>query len=220
MGIPRTVGSVAVGTLPPVPVISGTVISGISFSILKGIATVVLGAGNLPTNGYNGSNGFIPTPVDVQASASQLINSRTGQPFDIHGGVAPGPSGMGQQVTLWGFTTATYFNGKTVTVIDNNPLLGSFRFYTTHADVNSTADAGNTAAALWSHYRVVRLECSAGNTGIIYVGDLNVSATRYFAALSLTGQFSIEVASENIPGDRLWITGTVAADSVQVSTIY
>src|ERR1019366_5420185 len=99
MGIPRTWGAVAVGSLPPTPVVSGTVIAAVSFSILKGIVTVVLGPGNLPTNGYNGPNGYIPTPVDVQASATQLINSRTGQPFDIHGGVAPGISGMGQQVT-------------------------------------------------------------------------------------------------------------------------
>lgn len=218
MGIPRTLGPVAVGALPPTPVFSGPVVLAVSFSILKGIATVVLGPGNLPTNGYNGPNGF---PVQ---------NATTGSSFDIYGGVSGqnntgganrgGNAAGGQQVSLWGFTTATYFNARTITVLDCNPAAGSFRFYFNHADVASTADAGNTAAVPFQHYRVVRLEIPAGNTGIIYVGDLNVSATRYFAALSLTGQFSIEVASENIPANRIWITGTVPTDSVQVSTIY
>lgn len=222
MGIPRMLGAVTVGALPPTPVYSGPVIPAISFSILKGIATIVLGPANLPTNGYNGPNGYIPVPAASPANATQEFNSLTGQPFDIYGGTAPGSghSAGGQQVTLWGFTTATYFNGRVVTVLDNNPALGSFRFYFNHADVASTADAGNTAASPFQHYRVVRLEIPAGNTGIIYVGDLNVSATRYFAALSLTGQFSIEIASENIPADRIWITGTVPTDSVQVSLIY
>jgi hypothetical protein len=212
MGIPRTIGAVAVGALPPTPVYTGTVIPAVSFSILKGIATVVLGAGNLPTNGYNGPNGF---PVQ---------NATTQSKFDIYGGIngsrGGGPAG-GQQVTLWGFTTATYFNAKVVSVIDCNPADGSFRFYFNHADVASTADAGNTAASPFQHYRVVRLECSLNlGTDLIYVGDLNVSSTRYFAVLSLTGQFSIEIASENIPADRIWITGTGASDSVQVSLVY
>ncbi len=212
MGIPRTLGAVAVGALPPTPVYTGPVIAAVSFSILKGIATIVLGAGNLPTNGYNGANGF-PTQ-----------NKTTGSKFDIYGGVAgqnSGEPGKGQQVTLWGFTTATYFNGRKITVLDCNPTDGSFRFYFNHADVSSTADAGNTALSPFQHYRVVRLECSLSlGTDIIYVGDLNVSSTRYFAALSLAGQFSIEVASENIPADAIWITGTGPTDSVQVSLIY
>jgi hypothetical protein len=212
MGIPRTIGAVAVGALPPTPVYTGPVIVAVSFSILKGIATIVLGAGNLPTTGYNGPNGF---PVQ---------NGTTDSKFDIYGGIngshGGGPAG-GQQVTLWGFTTATYFNGRKITVLDCNPTDGSFRFYFAHADVASTADTGNTATSPFQHYRVVRLECSLNlGTDIIYVGDLNVSSTRYFAALSLAGQFSIEVASENIPADAIWITGTSAADSVQVSLIY
>jgi hypothetical protein len=208
MGIPRTIGAVSVGALPPTPVYTGSVLAAASFSILSGIATIVL-TPTIPTTGYNGANGY---PIQNATTKSQ---------FDIHGGVAPGISGMGQQVTLWGFTTATYFNGKTVTVLDCNPAANSFRFYFNHADVNSTADAGHTAASPFQHYRVVRLECSLTlGTDLIYVGDLNVSSTRYFAVLSLTGQFSIEIASENIPADRIWITGTGASDSVQVSLIY
>jgi hypothetical protein len=219
MGIPRTLGAVAVGALPPIPVFTGPVIPAVSFSILNGIATVVLNVSGLtppafPQTGYNGPNGF----------PSQ--NGTTGSSFDIHGGITggtPGNSGPagGQQVTLWGFTTATYFNGRKITVLDCNPAANSFRFYFNHANVTSTADAGNTAASPFQHYRVVRLECSQNlGTDIVYVGDLNVSSTRYFAALSLTGQFSIEVASENIPADAIWITGTGPTDSVQVSLIY
>jgi hypothetical protein len=69
----------------------------------------------------------------------------------------------------------------------------------------------------------VRLECSQLlGTDYIYVGDLNVSTTRYFACLSLAAQLAIEIASENIPADRIFITtnGVSANDSVQVSLIY
>lgn len=214
MGVPRTLGAVLVTPGSPTPVYHGPIIPAVTFSILKGIATIVLGAGNLPLNGYNGPNGY-PAPT--------LNNSAQ---FDIHGGIdranpaSGGPAG-GQQVTLWGFTVATYFNAKVVSVIDCNPANGSFRFYFNHADVASTADTGNTAASPFQHYRVVRLECSLSNgTDIVYVGDLFVSPTRYFAALSLAGQFSIEVASENIPADRIFIDGTADTDSVQVSLIY
>ena len=211
MGIPRTLPAVAVGAHPPTPVYSGTVISAISFSITKGIATIVLGSSHLPTNGYNGPNGY-PTQ-----------NGTTGSKFDIYGGLnggSGGPAG-GQQVTLWGFTTATYFNAKVVSVIDCDPVTGSFRFYFNNADVASTNDAGKTAASPFQHYRAVRLECSQSlGSDIVYVGDLNVSSTQYVAALSLTGQLSIEIAGDNIPADRIFITGTGSTDSVLVSLIY
>jgi len=208
MGVPRTLGSVAVGALPPTPVFTGPVVPAVSFSIVNGVATIVLNVSGLtpavfPTNGYNGPNGY---------------PAATGPQFNIQGKFPPA---NGQQVTLWGFTTATYFNGKVVSVIANNPQANSFSFYINNANVASTADTGNTAACPFQHYRAVRLECSQGNgTDIVYVGDLNVSSTRYVAALSLAGQLSVEIASENIPADRIYITGTSSADSVQVSLIY
>lgn len=235
MGQIRTLGAVTVTAGKPTPAVlaaayytsanlatPGVVIAAASFSITNNIATVVLGGTGLPTNGYNGPNGYIPTPTATPASATQQFNSLTGQPFDIHGGVAPGISGMGQQVTLWGFTTATYFNGKRITVIDNNPALNSFRFYFTHANVASTADSsGRTAPSPAQHYRAIRLECGQGNgTDFVYVGDLNVSSTQYMAALSLAGQLSIEIAGENIPPEGLFIDGTANTDVVQVSLIY
>jgi hypothetical protein len=186
------------------------VLIAVSFSILNGIATIKLGSGALPKTGYNGANGF-PTQ-----------NGTTGSKFDIHGGVAPGISGMGNQVTLWGWTTATYFNGCTVTVLDCDPSTDSFRFYFNHADVGVTADTGNTAAAPSEHYRAVRLECSQTNsTNIVYVGDLNVSATRYMAALTLAGQMALVIEGCNIPADRIFIFGSAASNcGVQVSLLY
>jgi hypothetical protein len=228
MGLPKTLGAATVVTGTPTPVVLAAadspflVIPAISFSILNGIATILLNVADAPSavfpeTGYNGPNGY-PT-----------VNQTTGSAFDIHGGInaahagagaGGGPAG-GQQVTLWGFTTATYFNGKKVTVLDCNPATGIFRFYFNHADVGTTADAGKTAPSPFQHYRAVRLECGQGNgADFVYVGDLNVSAVRYVAALSLTGQLSIEIASENIPPEGIFIDGTSGSDTVQVSLIY
>jgi len=221
MGMLRTLGLVTAVAGQPTPAVlaaayytssnlatPGVVIGTASFSILKGIATVVLGAA-LPKNGYNGPNGY---PVQ---------NGTTGSQFDIQG-VYPAPNG--QQVTLWGFTTATYFNGKRITVLDCNPNKNSFRFYFTHADVNSTTDTtGFTAPSPAQHYRAIRLECSQSlGTDLIYVGDLNVSSSQYMAALSLAGQLSIEIAGENIPPEGLFIdtSGSSGSDQVMVTLIY
>ena len=194
MGQIRTLGSVLAVKGQPTPVYTGTPIAVVSAKITKGIATIVLGAGNLPANGFNGPR------VDL------------------------GTTGGGQQVTLWGFGVFTYFNGKKVTVISNDPKTGSFSFYTTHGDVASTADAaGLVAASPFQHYRAVRLECGQGlGTDLIYVGDLNVSSTRYMACLSLAGQLAIEIASENIPADGVFVdtSGSGAGDTVQCSLIY
>jgi len=103
----------------------GVVIPAASFSILNGIATIVLNIAVFPLNGYCGPNGY------------PKQNATTGAEFDIQ---AKWPAANGQQVTLWGFTTATYFNGKRITVLDCNPALNSFRFYFNHANVGSTAD--------------------------------------------------------------------------------
>jgi len=197
----------------------GVVVTAASFSITKGIATIVLGS-TLPTNGYNGPNGYIPVPTFTPASATQEFNKQTGQPLNIQGNF---PAPNGQKVILWGFTTATYFNGKVVTVIDNNPATNSFRFYFANADVASTSDAGKTAPAPFQHYRAIRLECSQSlSTDLIYVGDGNVSSTQYMACLSLAGQLSIELASENISPEGVWIdtSGTASTDQVMVTLIY
>lgn len=211
MGVPRTIGTISSVNGALTPVFTGPVTAAVSFTITNNIATIFLGAGNLPTVGYNGPNGYPPSN-----------NSK----FDIYGGIngqsSGGPAG-GQQVTLWGFTTATYFNGKTVTVLDNDPTTGAFRFYFTHANVANTGDTGNTAPIPVQRYRAVRIECAQNlGTDLVYVGDLNVSATRYIAALSLAAQLSIEIAGENIPADRIWIKGSNGAgtDSVVASVIY
>ena len=193
------------------PVYTGAVLAAASFSILKGIATIVL-TPTLPTNGYNGPNGY-PTS-----------NGTTGSKFDIYGGVngshGGGPAG-GQQVTLWGFTTGTYFNGCTVTVLDNNPSTNSFRFYFDNADVASTNDAGNTAAAPVQSYRAVRIEVDPANsTDLVYVGDLNVTPTQYMTALTPAGPNSIVIASDNIRADRIFICASGSADIAHITLIY
>ena len=204
MGIPRTLGTVTVNPGYPTPVYTGTVTAAVSFYITNGIATINLGATNLPTTGYNPGRGG---------------------PAGTIGGMGIAGGAPGSQVTLWGFTTATYFNGVTVQVIENNSLTGSFSFAFNHANVGSkgspTADAGNTAPTPWQHYRAVRLECSQNlGTDLIYVGDKNVSSTKYFACLSLAGQLAIEIVSENIPADRIFIDGTANTDTAQISLIY
>jgi hypothetical protein len=211
MGVPRTLAAVSLGASgtpgPRIPAYTGTPIGSASFSITKGIASVVLGSA-LPANGFNGPNG------------PNNQNGTTGAKLDIQ---AKWPAANGQQVTLWGFTTATYFNGLTVTVLDNDGA-NTFRFYFNHADVASTADTTGFAAPIpVEHYRTVRIEVDqAIGTDIVYVGDFAVSASRYVAALSLAGQISIDIASENIPADRifLWASNTSTTDSVHVSLIY
>lgn len=213
MGMPRTIGTVSSVNGALVPVFTGPVTAAVSFSITNNIATIVLGAGNLPTTGYNGPNGYPPSN-----------NSK----FDIYGGINGGTAknagaAGGQQVTLWAFATATYFNGCTITVLDCDPVTGSFRFYFTHANVASTGDTGNTAPIPVQRYRAVRIECAQNlSTDLVYVGDLNLSTTRYVAALSLAGQLSVEITGDNIPADRIFIKGSNGAgtDSVVVSVIY
>ena len=200
MGVPRTVVAITVGSNPPTPVYTGTPVASASAYITNGTATIILGAA-LPATGFSGPNQFIQ-------------------------GVFPAPNG--QQVTLYGFgsTFGPLFNGKQVTVISNNPALQSFSFYYNHANIGSagtpTADtAGFAAPAPTEHYRAVRIECSqALSTDTIYVGDGFVSSTRYVAALSLAGQLSVEIASDNIPAERVWITGTGSTDGVQISLIH
>lgn len=202
MGQIRTLGATTVVPGTPTPALlaaadyPGTVIAASSFSIKNNIATIVLSEA-LPTNGYNGPN--------------QAIQGNPNSPAN------------GQQVTLWGFTTATIFNGKVVSVIYNNPAAQSFSFYYNNGNstVASTSDSGNTAPSPFQHYRAVRLECGQSNsTDLVYVGDLNVSSTQYMAALSLTGQIAIEVAGENIPADRIFIDGSKDSDVVLVTVLY
>jgi hypothetical protein len=218
LGVPRTLPAVTVGT-SLVPAVSGPIIVATGYSVLNNIVTVYLGAGNLPPVGYNGPDGF--RNFEANGGRQDLYGNNRGQ---------------GQQVALWGWTTATFLNGLVITVLDHDLLNGSFRFYYTTANAAYTADAGNTAAdtSVWNggasasqpgiaggeHFRVVRIELDASAGGnIVYVGDQNVSSSRYFEALSLTGQVAIEVASQNIPGSRIWLVAS-ASTVVHISLIF
>lgn len=187
----RVLPAVALTSGTPTPVVTGAVTAAASFSILNGVATIVLGSA-LPAAGYN--------------------------PGQATGG---NPQG-GDQVTLWGFTTATSFNGTSVTVIANNPALNSFSFNFNHANVASTADAGNTAIApRQGGYRSVRLEIDkTAGSGDVFVGDLNVSSSRYAEHLQLTGQIAVTIASGTIPAERIMCDTGTTGTKVQVSLMY
>lgn len=203
MGLPKTLGAVTINAGSPTPAVLAAagylpaILTATSFSITGGIATVVFAA-NLPAGFYGGPQGYaaVASPVGTGGACG------------------------GQQVTLWGFTTATYFNGLKVSVI-GQPTPKSFSFYISHANVASTADAGKAAASPFQHYRAVRIEAGQGNgTDLVYVGDLNVSSSRYVAALSLAGQLAVEIASENIPPEGIFVDGTSSSDTAQISVIY
>jgi hypothetical protein len=188
----RVIPAVTLTAGTPTPIYTGTIITASSFSILNGIATIVLSAA-LADPGYNPPSYWSPEG---------------------------GPPAGARKVVLWGFSTATYFNGETVDVISMNKAAKSFSFNTTHANVSSTADTGNTAPQPVEQYRSVRLEVDqAAGAALIYVGDLNVSSTRYAECLSLTGQIAVTILSGAIPADRIFCdcSGTC---NVQVSLMY
>jgi hypothetical protein len=127
---------------------------------------------------------------------------------------------LGQEVTLWGFTTATYFNGLTVTVTANNPALFQFSFNTTHANVSYTGDAGNTAMMPMTKYMKVRLEIDqAASTYKIYVGDKSVSSTQYTACLQLSSQNWVEIDDDNIDASRIFIDTSNTGTYCQVTLL-
>jgi len=183
MGMLRPIGAVAATAGTPTPVYTGAsanLLTAASFSILKGIATIVV------ANSYD-SNPWTPYSV-------------------------------GSLVGLYGFTTATYFNGVPVRVLD--ATTAKFRFYFNHADVNSTSDAGK-CFIMPPTYRTVRLEIQANaGSGIVYVGDGMVSATKYITALSLAGSKWFELDGDAIPAGRVHIDTDTSTTSVQVSVTY
>ena len=201
MGVPRTLGATLAVKGTPTPAVlaaagyTGTVIAVSAYTIVNGIATLTLAS--LPSNGFNGPN---------QAIAGYPAN----------------PAG-GQQVTLWGFTNGTVFNGKKVTIVRNDPTAKTIEFYFNSTNDSNTESGAFAAPSPFQHYRAIRLECSQSlGTDLIYVGDLNVSSTQYVAALSLAGQLAIETASENIPPEGIMIdtSGSGSGDTVQVSLVY
>jgi hypothetical protein len=191
MGLFKTTASLTIAYTPtPAALNLLSSIQASSFSISGGVATIVLSSA-LPSNGFNGPN--------LQIGA---------------------PAGAGEQVVLWGFSTATYFNGKKVTVLSNNGS-NSFSFAFNHANVSSTSDSGYVAACLFEHYRAVRIEADQANgSDFVYVGDLNVSSTEYVAALSVSGQLAIEISSDNIPAEGIWMVSTSSSDKVHCSFVY
>lgn len=171
----RPVGPVTATAGTPTPVYTGpsaNLLTATSFSILSGIATIVV------------DNTYLP----------------------------------GNQVGLFGFTTATYFNGVPVTVLD--ATAHSFRFYFNHVDVNSTGDTGKVFIQP-STYRAVRIELQAdASTHHIYVGDGTVTSDNYVADLTLAAQKSVEIDGNAINAGRIHIDTDSTGTEAQISLVY
>ena len=157
----------------------------------------------------------------VPCWSGPAANLLTATSFSILSGIATivvaNTFQAGQQVTLFGFTTATYFNGLTVQVLGASAA--AFTFTTTHANVTSTSDAGSVFPNPVERFRAVRIEIdqSAG-AGKLYVGDLNVSSTQYSACLSLTGQIAFVDSGEAIDASRIFIDTGTSGTKFQTST--
>lgn len=209
MSLILTQGAVTAQSSYIVPVVmaaagyKGTNFAVTAYSFANGIGTLTI-SGTFPQNGF-------------QPGSNNLQGSPTRQ--------------GGQQVVLWGFADSVHseaLNGKTVTVIANNPALGIFSFYFAGQDGYSGSESAALAAPRslnpgLNGVRAVRIECGQGlSTDILYVGDLNLSSTQYLAALSLAGQLVVEIAGENIPADQIFILSSAsnAGDTAQCTLLY
>jgi hypothetical protein len=224
MGAPKTIGACAVTSGTPTPVLFAAAnspfpsfsISIVTWNKQLGICTVTI-SGTFPTTGFNGPNGYQPTPPPTSQNPAPPV-------YNL------GQSANGQQVVIWGCTGGTsqntLLNGKKITILNSNPVAKTFSFYfsafAATASFTVAESAGKVAPIPVQKYRVLRLEVGQGNgSDFVYVGDGNVSSARCIAALSLTGQVSFEVAGDNIPAEGIFIDGTnTTTDVVEVSLIY
>lgn len=94
----------------------------------------------------------------------------------------------------------------------------------TLASINLTA--AGTAQQLTSTLtkaEVVNITAKVGNTGNIYIGDSNVSSTRYFAYLDAGESVSIEAQAAGYSGtfdlSEIYIDGDTTNDDVLVGYI-
>jgi hypothetical protein len=223
MGLPKSLGAVAGVAGTPIPVLFAAAnspftsysITNVAWNKQLGICTITI-SGTFPQNGFNGPNGVQPQPPSTSQNPEPPV-------FNL------GQTANGQQFTVWGCTGGTsqntLLNGKKITVLSSDPIKQTISFYFSAFAATATfsvaESAGKAAPSPFQRYRAVRIEVSQGNgTDFIYVGDSNVSSTRYVAALSLGGQSSFEVAGENIPADGIFIDCTSNGDSAKVSLVY
>ena len=68
-----------------------------------------------------------------------------------------------------------------------------------------------------STVQAVRFEADDGNAGAIFIGDLNVSATRYTAKLAAGDSFTLEGSAVNLT--TIFVDTDTNGSIVQVSTI-
>lgn len=127
------------------------------------------------------------------------------------------------QINMFGFTTATYFNGVVAQLLGANPSQLWFAF--NHANVGSaaapTSDAGSIFPTPRDQFQAVRIEVDkTAASGKIFVGDLNVSSTQYAAALSLTTQIAYVQSGNKVDAHRIFVDTDTNGTKVQVSVTY
>jgi hypothetical protein len=128
-----------------------------------------------------------------------------------------------QQINLYGFTTGTYFNGVPANVIWATPT--QFAIYFNNANVGSAAapqaDAGKIFPTPRDMFQSVRIEIDKGAaSATLFVGDVNVSATRYAAHLSLTGQIAYVQSGNKVDAHRIYLDTDTNSTVAQISATY
>ncbi len=77
--------------------------------------------------------------------------------------------------------------------------------------------ATKTAGSRVADIQAVRLEGDDGNAGAIFVGDLNVSATRYVTKLAAGDSFTIEGSAVDIT--TVFVDADTSGSVVQIGTL-
>lgn len=107
-------------------------------------AAIVPFAGNWPVYVTEGGYGQV-AQLNGGASAQATSYSITSNVATV---IAPNSFTNGQTLLLQNFSTASYFNGQTVTVLSTGLSSSQFEFNFTHANVGSTSDTGVAVDAI------------------------------------------------------------------------
>ena len=186
-------------------------------SVVRTLPTITVATAGVKVPVYSGPSAALLTNTSFYILSNIAV-------FNVANTFTPNPSdSTPQQVNFFGFTTGTYFNGVVAQVIYATPLLFAIAF--NHANVGSaaapTADAGSIFPTPRDQFQAVRIEVDKGAAaGKIFVGDLNVSATQYAAALSLTTQIAYVQSGNKVDAHRIFVDTDTNGTKVQVSVTY
>lgn len=87
----------------------------------------------------------------------------------------------------------------------------------------ATTTGGTVLSATQILCATLIITADAGNSGSIYVGDANVSTTRYTAKLAANASISVPMISPSRPGasnldlSKFYVLGSAASQKVQVT---